>query len=87
MTVVTEPEHVTPYARIGAVSTELGVKAHVVRFWESEFGIKPERSSKGQRVYSREQVDTLVEIKRLLREERYTIAGARQRLRSSDASK
>jgi DNA-binding transcriptional MerR regulator len=78
---------VTPFARIGAVSKELGVKTHVVRFWESEFGIKPERSSKGQRVYPRWQVELLIEIKRLLREEKYTIAGARQRLRSSDASK
>ncbi len=70
------------YFRIGEVARILEVAPHVVRFWESEFkAVRPQKSSTGQRVYTRRDVERLVMIKRLLREERYTIEGARKYLR------
>jgi len=70
------------YFRIGEVARILGVATHVVRFWETEFrAIRPEKSASGQRVYARRDVERLVVIRRLLREERYTLDGARRYLR------
>ena len=68
--------------RIGEVSKLLGVEPHVLRYWESEFrGLRMERSKSGQRVYSRAVVERFVWIRHLLYVERYTIEGARRKLR------
>jgi len=70
------------YFRIGEVAGIVGVEPHVLRYWETEFGaIKPEKSRRGQRVYSRQDVDMLLKVKDLLYGHRYTIAGARKKLR------
>lgn len=70
------------FFRIGDVSELLDVKPHVLRYWESEFSVvTPSKSNSGQRVYRRSDVETLVMIKRLLHEERYSIEGARRRIR------
>ncbi len=70
------------YFRIGDVAELLGVRPHVLRYWESEFPVvAPQKSSTGQRVYRRSDVETLVMIKHLLHEERYSIEGARKRIR------
>jgi DNA-binding transcriptional MerR regulator len=70
------------YFRIGEVADIVGVEPHVLRYWETEFrAVRPEKSRKGQRVYSRRDVDTLLRVKELLYRHRYTIAGARQKLR------
>jgi len=69
------------YFRIGEVSAILGVKPYVVRFWESEFGLAPAKNSSRHRVYRRRDIETLLEIRRLLYEERFTIEGARRKLR------
>jgi DNA-binding transcriptional MerR regulator len=70
------------YFRIGEVARLLGVATHVIRFWETEFrGVRPEKSASGQRVYARRDVQRLAVIRRLLRDERYTIDGARRYLR------
>lgn len=70
------------YFRIGEVARLLGVAPHVIRFWETEFkSLRPQKSRAGQRVYTRRDVERLVTIKRLLKEERYTIEGARKYLR------
>jgi len=70
------------YFRIGEVATIVGVEPHVLRYWETEFrSIRPEKSRKGQRVYSRRDVDTLLKVKDLLYGHRYTIAGAKRKLR------
>ncbi len=69
------------YFRIGEVSRITGVKPYVIRFWESEFGIRPRRKGSNQRLYTKREVELLKEIKRLLHEERYTIEGAKRRLR------
>jgi DNA-binding transcriptional MerR regulator len=74
------PEKV--YFRIGDVADILGVKAYVLRYWESEFpSIAPEKTQTGQRVYRRSDVETLLFIKHLLYTERYSIEGARKRVR------
>jgi DNA-binding transcriptional MerR regulator len=70
------------YFRIGEVAKLLGVKPYVLRFWETEFPvIRPQKSRSQQRVYRRRDVERLRDIQRLLHEERYTIEGARKRLR------
>lgn len=70
------------YFRIGEVATIVGVEPHVLRYWESEFrSIRPQKSSKGQRIYSRRDVETLQKVKELLYAHRFTIAGARRKLR------
>ena len=76
------------YYRIGEVSQITGVKAYVLRYWESEFRLMaPQKSRSKQRLYRQKDIETILAIKRLLYEERYTIAGARRRLRAlgSDA--
>lgn len=73
------------YYRIGEVAQLVGVETHVLRYWESEFPtIRPQKSRSGQRVYSRKDVTKLLRVKELLYAERFTIEGARQRLRVRD---
>ncbi len=70
------------YYRIGEVAGLVGVEPHVLRYWETEFrSIRPQKSAKGQRVYSRRDVETLLKVKELLYAHRFTIAGARRKLR------
>ncbi len=68
------------YYRIGDLSRELDEVPHVIRFWESEFRLTPLRSKKGQRVYNERQVARLRLIRFLLREELYSIPGAKRQL-------
>jgi DNA-binding transcriptional MerR regulator len=69
------------YFRIGEVSRVSGVKPHVLRYWETEFpAITPKKSGSGHRLYRRKDVELILEIKRLLYEERFTIEGARKYL-------
>lgn len=69
------------YFKIGEVAAIAGVEAYVLRFWESEFPIlSPQKSGSGHRVYRRKDVETVIRIRELLYEKRYTIAGARKRL-------
>lgn len=70
------------YYRIGEVADIVGVETHVLRYWESEFPtIRPQKSPKGQRVYSRRDLEKLIRVKELLYSEGYTVQGARKRLR------
>jgi len=72
------------YYRIGEVAEIVGVEPHVLRYWETEFrSIRPSKSAKGQRVYSRRDVDKLLKVKDLLYSHGFTIAGARKRLREA----
>jgi DNA-binding transcriptional MerR regulator len=69
------------YFRIGEVSAITGVPPYVLRYWESEFpALQPRKSGGGQRLYRKRDVVMLLEIKKLLYQERYTVAGARRRL-------
>ena len=65
------------YYRIGEVAEIVGVEPHVLRYWETEFrSIRPQKSRKGQRIYSRRDVDKLLKVKDLLYTHGFTIAGA-----------
>ena len=71
------------YFRIGEVSELCSLPTYVLRFWETEFSqIKPVKSSTGQRMYRRKDVENILRIKTLLYEEGFTIAGARQHLKA-----
>ena len=69
------------YFRIGDVAEIVGVKPHVIRFWETEFPfVAAEKAKSGQRVYRRTHVESLVLVKHLLHVERYSIEGAKKKL-------
>src|SRR3978361_660050 len=69
------------YFRIGEVAELIGVEPHVLRYWEREFrSIRPTKSAKGQRVYSRRDVENLMRVRELLYAEGFTIAGAKKKL-------
>lgn len=68
------------FFRIGEVSELVGVESHVLRYWESEFRLRPQRSSSGQRMYRRKDIARFLRIRKLLHEEGFTIAGARKAL-------
>jgi DNA-binding transcriptional MerR regulator len=71
------------YFRIGEVARLCRLPAYVLRFWETEFPqLKPIKSSTGQRMYRRKDVENVLRIKQLLYEEGFTIPGARQHLRA-----
>ena len=70
------------FFRIGEVSRIIGVEPYVLRYWESEFSqIRPVRADTNQRTYQKRDLELILEIKRLLYEEKLTIEGARQRLK------
>jgi DNA-binding transcriptional MerR regulator len=70
------------YYRIGEVSRITEVKPYVLRYWESEFRwMAPQKSRSKQRLYRRRDIDIILLIKKLLYEQRFTIAGARRKLR------
>jgi DNA-binding transcriptional MerR regulator len=70
------------FFKIGEVARLVGVKPYVLRYWETEFErLRPGKTRTGQRTYSRADVALLAEIRHLLYERRFTIEGARKRLR------
>jgi DNA-binding transcriptional MerR regulator len=74
------------YYKIGEVSQITGVEPYVLRYWESEFKIiTPGRTTSKQRLYRRKDLDLILEIKRLLYEEKFTISGAKKKLRKVKA--
>src|SRR6516162_3025944 len=71
------------YFRIGEVAKLCKLPAYVLRFWESEFPqLKPIKSSTGQRMYRKRDVESVLRIKELLYQQGFTISGARQQLRA-----
>ncbi len=69
------------FFRIGDVARLLGVKPHVLRYWETEFPmISPQKSQTGQRVYRRTDLELMFLIKRLVHVEGYSIEGARKKI-------
>ncbi len=69
------------YFKIGEVSALTQLEPYVLRYWETEFKmIRPVRFGSNQRMYRRKDVETILEIKKLLYEEGFTIAGARKKL-------
>ena len=69
------------YFKIGEVCEIVGVQAHVLRYWETEFPmLQPQKNRAGQRTYRRRDVEMALRVKELLYDEQYTIAGAKKRL-------
>jgi len=69
------------YFKIGDVARICELETYVLRFWETQFPqLKPNKSGTGQRLYRRRDVEMVLEIKRLVHDEGYTLAGARQAL-------
>jgi len=69
------------FFKIGEVCEITDIQPHVLRYWETEFPLlAPQKNRAGQRVYRRRDVEMVMHIKRLLKEEGYTIAGAKKRL-------
>jgi DNA-binding transcriptional MerR regulator len=76
------------YFRIGEVSALTGIESYVLRYWETEFPkIKPARSSSGQRLYKRRDIEIILQIKDLLYQKKFTIAGAKKHLQQEKASR
>lgn len=72
------------YFRIGEVARLAGVEPYVLRFWETEFAVlRPTKSSTGQRLYRRNEVELVLQIRSLLYEQGFTIAGARKQIQES----
>jgi DNA-binding transcriptional MerR regulator len=69
------------YYRIGEVSEMTGLPASVLRYWESEFSsLAPKKSSSGQRLFTKQDIERVTEIQQLLYAEKLTIEGARKRI-------
>ena len=72
------------YFKIGEVAKLVGVKPYVLRYWETEFSVlRPGKTRSKHRLYRRKDVETLLDIRRLLYQERYTIEGAKRKLRDA----
>lgn len=68
--------------KIGEVADIAGVKAYVLRYWETEFDqLRPQKSAKNQRVYLKRDVEMVLMIKKLLYRDRFSIEGARVALK------
>ena len=75
------------FFKIGEVCEIVGVQAHVLRYWETEFPmLQPQKNRAGQRTYRRKDVEMALRIKALLYDERFTIAGAKRRLQTEGRS-
>ena len=71
------------YFKIGEVCELVGVQAHVLRYWETEFPmLSPQKNRSGQRSYRRRDVEMALRIKQLLYDEMFTIAGAKKKLQA-----
>lgn len=77
--VITLPDKL--YYKIGEVAEVARVRTSVLRFWESEFSfLKPEKSTTGQRLYSKREVDLILQVRHLLYDEKFTIEGVKKKI-------
>ncbi|MBS1581588.1 MAG: MerR family transcriptional regulator [Bacteroidetes bacterium] len=71
------------YWTIGEVAVQLGVNTSLLRYWEKEFGmLRPKRTSKGDRLYTKDDIAKVRDIQHLLKERGFTIQGAKEQLRA-----
>lgn len=69
------------YYSISEVSDLVGVKPHVLRYWETQFTmLRPRKGRGGARMYRKRDIEVLFDIKQLLYDQRFTIAGARRKI-------
>ena len=74
------------FFKIGEVAEIAEVEQHVLRYWEEEFDVlKPNKNRSGQRLYQRKDIDQVLEIKQLLYADKFTIAGAKKKLKQKKA--
>jgi DNA-binding transcriptional MerR regulator len=72
------------YFKIGEVCKITGVEPYILRYWESEFKlVKPYRTKSNQRLYRKKDVESILKIKKMLYEDKFTIAGAKLKLKDS----
>jgi DNA-binding transcriptional MerR regulator len=75
------------YYSISEVSKLTGLEQYILRYWETEFDqLKPSKNRAGNRIYTNKDINLILKIKKLLREEKYTIEGARKNLSDPDLS-
>ena len=68
------------FFKIGEISSIAEIESHVLRYWESEFSfLKPRKNKTGQRVYTRKDLEIVLQIKNLLYKDKYTIAGVKKK--------
>ena len=68
------------FYKIGEVSKITGIESYVLRYWETEFPfLKPRKNKSGQRVYTKKELELILQVKKMLYQERYTIEGVRKR--------
>lgn len=71
------------FFKIGEVAEIAGVEQHVLRYWEDEFDVlKPNKNKSGQRLYQKKDIHQVLEIKQLLYKDKFTIAGAKNKLKN-----
>jgi len=72
------------YYTISEVANMIEEEAHVLRYWESEFdSLRPRKNRAGKRVYTKDDIDTVYRIRHLLRDEKFTIGGAKQMMKKA----
>lgn len=72
------------YYSIGEVSQQTGLEQHVLRYWETEFeGLSPQKNRAGRRIYTKDDIDFIEQLKYLLKERKFTIEGARNALQKA----
>ena len=72
------------FFKIGEVAELAGVEQHVLRYWEEEIeSLKPKKNKSGQRLYQKRDIERVFEIKQLLYAEKFTVAGARKKLKQN----
>ncbi len=75
------------YYSISEVSEITSLKKYVLRYWESEFKeLKPGKNRAGNRIYTLEEIKTIFQLKKLLYQEKYTIEGAKNKLKALKAA-
>jgi DNA-binding transcriptional MerR regulator len=71
------------YYQIGEVTRMTGVKPHILRYWEEHFKeLKPDKNRAGKRVYTDADIEVILRLKELLKDQKYTTAGARKAIRT-----
>ena len=74
------------YWSIGEVADQLGVNTSLIRYWEKEFAsLRPKRTGKGDRMYTKKEIEQLQQIQHLVKEKGFTLQGAKDQLRSGEA--